>query len=95
MSFLFFFLYSGVLKYQTNLNEHPPGCINPNKTLQQNMTVPKAFEDLLPDYTTEPFPEDLPVPEPFARNSFVRICSEEPKFQSHFPEVCMIRHFRY
>ncbi|XP_054241484.1 NADPH oxidase 4 isoform X3 [Indicator indicator] len=96
----------GVLKYQTNLEEHPPGCINPNKTLHQNMMVPKAFEDLLPDYTTEPFPEDLSVPEPFARNNFMRICSEEPKFQSHFPETwiwisgplclyCVERLYRY
>ncbi|NXP70628.1 NOX4 oxidase, partial [Ramphastos sulfuratus] len=77
----------GVLKYQTNLKEHPPGCINPNKTLQQNVTVPKALEGLLPDYTTDLLPEDLPVPEPFVRNNFMRICSEEPKFQSHFPET--------
>lgn len=94
MSLLFLFSCRGVLKYQTNLEEHPPGCFNPNKTLRQNMTVPRAFEELFPDYTTEPFPEDL-VPEPFVQNSFMRICSEEPKFQSHFPEVCMIRHFRY
>ncbi|NWR34702.1 NOX4 oxidase, partial [Tachuris rubrigastra] len=96
----------GVLKYQTNLQEHPPGCFNPNKTLQQNLTVPKAFEELFPDYTTEPFPEDLPVPEPFVQNHFMRICSEEPKFQSHFPETwfwisgplclyCVERLYRY
>ncbi|OWK61095.1 NADPH oxidase 4 [Lonchura striata] len=96
----------GVLKYQTNLEEHPPGCFNPNKTLRQNLTVPKAFEELFPDYTTEPFPEDLPVPEPFVQNSFMRVCSEEPKFQSHFPETwfwisgplclyCVERLYRY
>ncbi|GAB0180801.1 NADPH oxidase 4 [Grus japonensis] len=88
------FCYWGVLKYQTNLEEHPPGCFNPNKTLRENMTVPKAFEETFPDYTTEPFPEDLSIPEPFVQNNFMRICSEEPKFQSHFPEVCMIRRFR-
>ncbi|XP_009862693.1 PREDICTED: NADPH oxidase 4 isoform X2 [Apaloderma vittatum] len=96
----------GVLKYQTNLEEHPPGCFNPNKTLRQNMTVPKAFEEPFPDYTTEPFPEDLPVPETFVQNSFMRVCSEEPKFQSHFPETwfwisgplclyCVERLYRY
>ncbi|XP_068037652.1 NADPH oxidase 4 isoform X1 [Anomalospiza imberbis] len=96
----------GVLKYQTNLEEHPPGCFNPNKTLRQNLTVPKSFEDLFPDYTTERFPEDLPVPEPFVQNSFMRVCSEEPKFQSHFPETwfwisgplclyCVERLYRY
>jgi len=95
VSLLFLFSYRGVLKYQTNLEEHPPGCFNPNKTLRENMTVPKAFEELFPDYTTGPFPEDLSVPEPFVQNNFMRICSEEPKFQSHFPEVCMIRRFRY
>lgn len=95
VSLLFFFSCRGVLKYQTNLEEHPPGCFNPNKTLRENMTVPKAFEEPFPNHTTEPFPEDLSVPEPFVQNNFMRICSEEPKFQSHFPEVCMIRRFRY
>ncbi|KAF4793246.1 NADPH oxidase 4 [Turdus rufiventris] len=96
----------GVLKYQTNLEEHPPGCFNPNKTLRQNVTVPKAFEELFPDYTAEPFPEDLAVPEPFVQNSFMRVCSAEPKFQSHFPETwlwisgplclyCVERLYRY
>ncbi|NXX91665.1 NOX4 oxidase, partial [Centropus bengalensis] len=96
----------GVLKYQTNLEEHPPGCFNPNKTLQDNMTVPKTVEELLPGYNTKPFPEDLSVPEPFVQNNFMRICSEEPKFQSHFPETwfwisgplclyCMERLYRY
>ncbi|NXP17297.1 NOX4 oxidase, partial [Scytalopus superciliaris] len=96
----------GVLKYQTNLEEHPPGCFSPNKTLRQNLTVPKAFGELFPDYTTEPFPEDLPVSEPFVQNNFMRICSEEPKFQSHFPETwfwisgplclyCVERLYRY
>ncbi|KFP60104.1 NADPH oxidase 4, partial [Cariama cristata] len=96
----------GVLKYQTNLEEHPPGCFNPNKTLRQNFTMPKAFEEPFPDYTTEPFPEDLPVPEAFVQNNFMRICSEEPKFQSHFPETwfwisgplclyCVERLYRY
>ncbi|XP_064361222.1 NADPH oxidase 4 isoform X8 [Dromaius novaehollandiae] len=96
----------GVLKYQSNLEEHPPGCFNPNKTLRENMTVPKAFEETFPAYTTEPFPEDLSVPEPFVQNNFVRICSEEPKFQSHFPETwfwisgplclyCVERLYRY
>ncbi|KFZ64677.1 NADPH oxidase 4, partial [Antrostomus carolinensis] len=96
----------GVLKYQTNLEEHPPGCFNPNKTLQENMTDSKAFEEMFPDYTTEPFPEDLSVPEPFVQNNFMRICSEEPKFQSHFPETwfwisgplclyCVERLYRY
>uniref|UniRef100_A0A8B9PCI7 NADPH oxidase 4 n=1 Tax=Apteryx owenii TaxID=8824 RepID=A0A8B9PCI7_APTOW len=96
----------GVLKYQSNLEEHPPGCFNPNKTLRENMTVPKAFDETFPDYTTEPFPEDLSVPEPFVQSNFVRICSEEPKFQSHFPETwfwisgplclyCVERLYRY
>uniref|UniRef100_A0A8B9D324 NADPH oxidase 4 n=1 Tax=Anser brachyrhynchus TaxID=132585 RepID=A0A8B9D324_9AVES len=96
----------GVLKYQTNLEEHPPGCFNPNKTLRENTTVPKAFEEPFPNHTTEPFPEDLSVPEPFVQNNFMRICSEEPKFQSHFPETwfwisgplclyCVERLYRY
>ncbi|XP_015135531.2 NADPH oxidase 4 isoform X1 [Gallus gallus] len=96
----------GVLKYQTNLEEHPPGCFNPNKTLLGNMTVPKSFEELFPDYTTEPFPEDLTFPQPLVQSNFMRICSKEPKFQSHFPETwfwisgplclyCVERLYRY
>ncbi|OXB58256.1 hypothetical protein ASZ78_008460 [Callipepla squamata] len=96
----------GVLKYQTNLEEHPPGCFNPNKTLLGNMTVPKASEELFPDYTTEPFPEDLTFPEPFVQSNFMRVCSKEPKFQPHFPETwfwisgplclyCVERLYRY
>ncbi|NXA61119.1 NOX4 oxidase, partial [Mohoua ochrocephala] len=79
---------------------------SPNEDKLFNLTVPKAFEELFPDYTTEPFPEDLPVPEPFVQNSFMRVCSEEPKFQSHFPETwfwisgplclyCVERLYRY
>ncbi|EMP32665.1 NADPH oxidase 4 [Chelonia mydas] len=75
---------AGVLKYQTNLEEHPPGCFHPNTTLREDIPVPGTFEEPFPEYAPEPFPAEL---EPFAQNNFVRICAEEPKFQSHFPET--------
>ncbi|XP_077661480.1 NADPH oxidase 4 isoform X2 [Eretmochelys imbricata] len=74
----------GVLKYQTNLEEHPPGCFHPNTTLREDIPVPGTFEEPFPEYAPEPFPAE---PEPFVQNNFVRICAEEPKFQSHFPET--------
>ncbi|XP_053871655.1 NADPH oxidase 4 isoform X2 [Malaclemys terrapin pileata] len=74
----------GVLKYQTNLEEHPPGCFHPNTTLQEDIPVPRIFEEPFPEYAPEPFPAE---PEPFVQNNVVRICTEEPKFQSHFPET--------
>lgn len=91
----FFFSCRGVLKYQINIQQHPPGCFNPNKTLQETIPEPKVFEESFPEYATQPFPEGLAETDSFVQTKFERICTEEPKFQSHFPEVCMIRHFRY
>ncbi|XP_032624634.1 NADPH oxidase 4 isoform X2 [Chelonoidis abingdonii] len=73
----------GVLKYQINLEEHPPGCFHPNTTLQEDIPAPGILEEPFPEYTPEPFPAE---PEPFVQNN-VRICTQEPKFQSHFPET--------
>uniref|UniRef100_A0A8C4VNQ5 NADPH oxidase 4 n=1 Tax=Gopherus evgoodei TaxID=1825980 RepID=A0A8C4VNQ5_9SAUR len=74
----------GVLKYQINLEEHPPGCFHPNTTLQEDIPVAGILEEPFPEYTPEPFQAE---PEPFVQNNVVRICTEEPKFQSHFPET--------
>ncbi|KYO28533.1 NADPH oxidase 4 isoform A [Alligator mississippiensis] len=77
----------GVLKYQINIQQHPPGCFNPNKTLQETIPEPKVFEESFPEYATQPFPEGLAETDSFVQTKFERICTEEPKFQSHFPET--------
>ncbi|XP_059577773.1 NADPH oxidase 4 isoform X7 [Alligator mississippiensis] len=76
----------GVLKYQINIQQHPPGCFNPNKTLQETIPEPKVFEESFPEYATQPFPEGLAETDSFVQTKFERICTEEPKFQSHYPE---------
>ncbi|XP_067842432.1 NADPH oxidase 4 isoform X3 [Heptranchias perlo] len=69
----------GMLKYQTNLDEHPPGCIDPNKTLIDDFPGP--------EYPAEPFPEGYAEPEPGMENNFERVCTEAPKFQSNLQET--------
>uniref|UniRef100_A0ABM5FW96 NADPH oxidase 4 isoform X1 n=2 Tax=Pogona vitticeps TaxID=103695 RepID=A0ABM5FW96_9SAUR len=75
----------GVLKYQTNLKEHPPGCFNPNATIQESRRLAVGFEKSLPANALEPFPGGFVETAPLLKNRFV--CSEEPKFQAHFPET--------
>ncbi|XP_061484860.1 NADPH oxidase 4 isoform X3 [Rhineura floridana] len=75
----------GVLKYQTNLKEHPPGCLNPNATIRENRRFAAGFEKSLSENVLEPLPEGLVELESLLQNSFV--CTEEPKFQAHFPET--------
>ncbi|XP_060627108.2 NADPH oxidase 4 isoform X1 [Anolis sagrei] len=75
----------GVLKYQTNVKEHPPGCFNPNRTIQEGNRFAGDFEKSHPANALEPFPRRLVEMEPLLRSSIV--CIEEPKFQAHFPET--------
>nr|XP_003468624.1 NADPH oxidase 4 [Cavia porcellus] len=67
----------GLLKYQTNLDTHPPGCIFPNRTCCQDVS--------LPEHLSEHFHE--PLPEELDQNTFVKICMEEPRFQANFPQT--------
>ncbi|KAL4697321.1 hypothetical protein H8959_003019, partial [Pygathrix nigripes] len=73
----------GLLKYQTNLDTHPPGCINLNRTSSQNISLPEYFSE----HFHEPFPEEFSKPEEFTQNTFVKICMEEPRFQANFPQT--------
>uniref|UniRef100_F6TZ83 NADPH oxidase 4 n=1 Tax=Macaca mulatta TaxID=9544 RepID=F6TZ83_MACMU len=73
----------GLLKYQTNLDTHPPGCISLNRTSSQNISLPEYF----PEHFHEPFPEEFSKPEEFTQNTFVKICMEEPRFQANFPQT--------
>ncbi|XP_064412904.1 NADPH oxidase 4 isoform X2 [Latimeria chalumnae] len=78
----------GVLKYQTNLSQHPPGCYKPNKSFHKNEATMSEFaSEPLPEYPSAPFPEGFDGPEPSLQNNFAKRCTEEPKFQSHFPET--------
>ncbi|XP_008575722.1 PREDICTED: NADPH oxidase 4 isoform X1 [Galeopterus variegatus] len=73
----------GLLKYQTNLHTHPPGCINLNRTHYQNISLP----EYLSEHFYEPYPGGYSKPEELTRNAFVKICVEEPRFQANFPQT--------
>uniref|UniRef100_A0A2I3H445 NADPH oxidase 4 n=1 Tax=Nomascus leucogenys TaxID=61853 RepID=A0A2I3H445_NOMLE len=73
----------GLLKYQTNLDTHPPGCISLNRTSSQNISLPEYFSE----HFHEPFPEGFSKPEEFTQKTFVKICMEEPRFQANFPQT--------
>ncbi|XP_029458154.1 NADPH oxidase 4 isoform X2 [Rhinatrema bivittatum] len=91
---LFFIFYlllmihvsGGVLKYQTNLEAHPPGCFMPNRTIQNGIPVPPDVAGL-PKYAPLLLSERFKEPKPFLNNNTRKICTEEPKFQPHFPEI--------
>ncbi|KAI4553002.1 hypothetical protein MJT46_016296 [Ovis ammon polii x Ovis aries] len=73
----------GLLKYQTNLDTHPPGCINLNGTHFQNTHLPEH----LSDHFHESFPGGFSKPDELTQNTFVKICMEEPRFQANFPQT--------
>ncbi|XP_063807460.1 NADPH oxidase 4 isoform X2 [Pseudophryne corroboree] len=90
---LFFIFYvlllvhatGGVLKYQTNVEEHPPGCLQLNGT--ENYSVPltwvngEAYLQNTPKAALGLSLEELLI------NSTLRICTKEPEFLPHFPET--------
>ncbi|XP_069746964.1 NADPH oxidase 4 isoform X2 [Narcine bancroftii] len=65
----------GMLKYQMNLNEHPPGCIDPNKTLIDDIPVSEY-----------PPKSDIEA-ESGLENRSGKVCTEVPKFQSNLQET--------
>ncbi|XP_046927656.1 NADPH oxidase 4 isoform X2 [Lynx rufus] len=73
----------GLLKYQTNLDTHPPGCINLNGTHYQNIHL----QDYLSEHFRESFPEGFAKPDELTQKRFVKICMEEPRFQANFPQT--------
>ncbi|XP_063160811.1 NADPH oxidase 4 [Candoia aspera] len=94
----------GVLKYQTNLKEHPPGCFNPNATIEEDSPFADGFTQSLTESAIEHFPGPLMELKPQLKSNFV--CAEEPKFQACFPETwlwisgplclyCVERLYRY
>ncbi|XP_036114059.1 NADPH oxidase 4 isoform X2 [Molossus molossus] len=73
----------GLIKYQTNLDTHPPGCINLNGTRYQNIHL---LENLS-EHFHESFPGGFSKPDEVTRNTSVKICMEEPRFQANFPQT--------
>nr|XP_017505248.2 NADPH oxidase 4 isoform X7 [Manis javanica] len=73
----------GLLKYQTNLDTHPPGCIHLNGTNRKNIYLP----GYLPEHFHASFPGGFSRPEELTQNTFVQICMEEPRFQANFPQT--------
>ncbi|XP_021102856.1 NADPH oxidase 4 isoform X2 [Heterocephalus glaber] len=76
----------GLLKYQTNLDTHPPGCIFLNQTHYQDVSLP----ELLSEHFHEPLPGGFSNPEELNRNTLVKICVEEPRFQANFPQYIIL-----
>ncbi|GAB1292305.1 NADPH oxidase 4 [Apodemus speciosus] len=74
---------NGLLKYQTNLDTHPPGCISLNRTPSQNMSVLDYFSD----HFHGSLPGGFSKLEDRYQETLVKICLEEPKFQAHFPQT--------
>ncbi|XP_060542183.1 NADPH oxidase 4 isoform X2 [Pantherophis guttatus] len=94
----------GVLKYQTNLKEHPPGCYNPNGTIEKDIPFESGFKPSLAASAAEHFPGPSMELEPLLESNFS--CAEVPKFQACFPETwlwisgplclyCVERLYRY
>ncbi|XP_048216055.1 NADPH oxidase 4 isoform X2 [Perognathus longimembris pacificus] len=87
---LFFIFYmllvlhvsGGLLKYQTNLDTHPPGCIYLNQT-----GYPEVVLGNLPQHFPDSLPRGFSKPEELVQNTFVKICMEEPRFQANFPQT--------
>ncbi|XP_043732463.1 NADPH oxidase 4 isoform X1 [Cervus elaphus] len=73
----------GLLKYQTNLDTHPPGCMNLNGTHYQNTHLPEHFSE----HFHESSPGGFSKPDELTQNTFVKICMEEPRFQANFPQT--------
>ncbi|KAI1893949.1 hypothetical protein AGOR_G00128910 [Albula goreensis] len=64
----------GALKYQTNVDTHPPGCFRPNRT------------DPEPRAGTQPSREPVPSGSEDG-DGFNNVCREEARFQAHFPST--------
>ncbi|XP_023501360.2 NADPH oxidase 4 isoform X2 [Equus caballus] len=72
----------GLLKYQTNLDTHPPGCISLNGTRYQNIHLPEYLSEHFHDSSGE-----FSKPDELTQKTFVKICKEEPRFQANFPQT--------
>ncbi|MEE6473032.1 hypothetical protein FKM82_009822 [Ascaphus truei] len=93
---LFFIFYvlllihatGGALKYQSNLEKHPPGCLYLNRTIKDYVSLTEvgggSFSENAPETAPGPFPAREAL---FTKNNLETICTEEPTFQPNFPET--------
>ncbi|XP_038617710.1 NADPH oxidase 4 isoform X2 [Tachyglossus aculeatus] len=77
----------GLLKYQTNLETHPPGCLNPNRTHHKDVHPAGRFSQHFPEYGPKSIPGRYGKSEPLIQNHFAKVCMEEPQFQANFPQT--------
>ncbi|XP_049637289.1 NADPH oxidase 4 isoform X2 [Suncus etruscus] len=73
----------GLLKYQTNLDTHSPGCIYLNGTLYQNI----HSLDNISKYINEHFPQGYSKSDDPTNKAFKKICMEKPIFRANFPQT--------
>ncbi|XP_049323051.1 NADPH oxidase 4 [Astyanax mexicanus] len=64
----------GALKYQTNVDTHPPGCIRTNQTNSSSYTS----SNQVPETQTKAELKEMP---------HITVCKEDAHFQHHFPQT--------
>ncbi|KAG9473064.1 hypothetical protein GDO78_015015, partial [Eleutherodactylus coqui] len=93
---LFFIFYllllvhasGGVLKYQTNLEEHPPGCLQLNRTMKYYAPLTELNGEAYLLNTEKVSASPSNAHGAFLiNNSTLRICTKDPAFHPHFPET--------
>uniref|UniRef100_A0A3B1JA79 NADPH oxidase 4 n=1 Tax=Astyanax mexicanus TaxID=7994 RepID=A0A3B1JA79_ASTMX len=67
-------VFQGALKYQTNVDTHPPGCIRTNQTNSSSYTS----SNQVPETQTKAELKEMP---------HITVCKEDAHFQHHFPQT--------